>query len=128
MFVSLIFVSCNSKVYYWEFEQDYANIKEIKIVNARDALDYDVVKELNIDLVEDLYKDISNIKMHRYGTNLSQPYGECFLIVYSNDEYDIISLRESQHVKFKNNKLTAYNSWLECDEETFGELIKKYLE
>ena len=65
--------------------------------------------------------------MKRYGPNLSSPSGKCFLIVFENGEYDIISQKESKHFKYNDEDILAYNSWLYCNENEFNELINKYL-
>ncbi len=128
--ISLILISltnCTGNIYHWNFEQDVSEIKELKVVNAKDEFDYEVIKELDICLIEELCQDIQSLKMTKYGSNLRHPYGECFLIVYHNGDYDIISEIEPKHIKNTDDKLIAYNSWLRCDLEEFNALIKKYL-
>lgn len=120
-------VGCDNKIYYWEFAQSYPDVKELKIIEAEDEYNYEVVKNLDVHLVEELYEDIENLDAKRYGTNLSNPYGKCFLIVFNNGESDIISKIEPKHIRYKDDKLMAYNSWLKYDSEQFDELINKYL-
>ncbi len=83
--VMLVLSGCNSKIYYWEFQYSQDNVKEIKIVEAKDEFDYEVIKNLDIELVDDIFQDIQNLEMIKYGTNLKHPSGECFLIVFDND-------------------------------------------
>ena len=86
-----------------------------------------VMLVLSIALSKEFYNDIVNIEMKRYGPNLSSPSGKCFLIVFENGEYDIISQKESKHFKYNGEEILAYNSWLYCNENEFNELINKYL-
>ena len=78
-------------------------------------------------LADEIYNDITKLTMKRYGTNLSAPFGKCFLIVFKNGEYDIISLKESKHFKYVDEEIIGYNSWLCCEKSEFDELINKYL-
>ena len=92
-----------------------------------DDLDYREIQEIDLSLAEEIYNDIMNIEMKRYGTNLSSPSGKCFLIVFANGDYDIISQTESKHFKYNGEDILAYNSWLYCNENEFNEVIDKYL-
>lgn len=82
-------VGCNNNVYYWEFNYSYEEVDQIKIIEMIDDLDYREIQEIDLSLCEQIYNDIMNIEMKRYGTNLSSPSGKCFLIVFENGEYDI---------------------------------------
>ena len=130
IFLLLIFilslVGCNNNVYYWEFNYSYEEVDQIKIIEMIDDLDYREIQEIDLSLSEQIYNDIMNIEMKRYGTNLSSPSGKCFLIVFENGEYDIISQTESKHFKYDGEDILAYNSWLRCNENEFNELINKY--
>ena len=131
IFLLLIFilslVGCNNNVYYWEFNYSYEEVDQIKIIEMIDDLDYREIQEIDLSLSEQIYNDIKNIEMKRYGTNLSSLSGKCFLIVFENGEYDIISQKESKHFKYNGEDILAYNSWLYCNENEFNEVIKKYL-
>lgn len=118
---------CDNKIYHWEFAQSYPDVKELKIIEAKDEYTYEVVKNLDVHFVEELYGDIENLDAKRYGTNLRHPYGKCFLIVFNNGEYDIISKIEPKHIRYKDDKLRVHSSWLKYDSEQFDELINKYL-
>lgn len=123
--------SCDNTVYYWEFEQDCNAVTAIQIIDTEDGYVYDVVKELDLTLVEDLYDDINKLEMEKYGTNLDTPHGYCFLIAFENGDYDVISKTESKHFKYDQNseRMQGYNSWLRCtDTEVFDELINQYLD
>ncbi|MBQ9744298.1 MAG: hypothetical protein IJW19_04145 [Clostridia bacterium] len=129
--ILLIFVlcltGCYNDAYYWQFNYSHSEIKEIKIIEIVDEFEYQVVKDIDIDLAQDIYDDISKLKMRRYGTNLSSPSGKCFLIVFNTGEYDIISQKESKHFMFNGSSIEGYNSWLYFDKEEFTALIDKYL-
>ena len=124
----LCLFGCQNAIYYWEFEYSCDQIKEIKIVNIVDESDFSVIKEIDLNLAADIYEDISKLEMQRYGTNLSSPSGKCFMIVFLNGEYDIISQKESKHFKHVDSDTIGYNSWLYCDESEFEALINKYLD
>lgn len=123
----LLLVGCNNTIYHWEFNYSYEEVNQIMIIEIIDDLDYKEIQEIDLFLAEELYNDIMNIEMKRYGTNLSSLSGKCFLIIFENGEYDIISKTESKHYKYKNGEILGYNSWLYCDENEFNELINKYL-
>ena len=128
----LLLVSCQQKPRYWEFERNFSEVTEIKIVDVSAghyySKDYEIIKELDIGLVEELYNDIEAFEMKKYGTNLKTPRGKCFMIVFANGEYDLISEVEPKRFRYdENGNLQAYNSWLKSDTEAFAELIDKYL-
>lgn len=124
-FVLCLF-GCQGKIYHWKFDYDYTQINEIKIIDVIDEFEYKEIREINIDLAQEIYDAIKEMKMKRYGTNLSTPSGFSFLIVFSTGEYDIISKKESKHYKYKDSDILAHNSWLCCDEREFESLINKY--
>jgi len=141
IFLVVIFISaismCEKKTYYWDFEYEAVDIKEIKIVEAVGYLEFSVIKEIKIEYANELYSEIASLEMKKYGTNLFHPFDKCFLIVFENGEYDIISKKESQHYRYnygnykyyEYDELVPYNSWLECrDYDQFDALINKYLE
>jgi len=116
--------------YTWEFEQDASNVKEIKIIDATSEYSYSVIQDIDVELADELYNDITSLEMKRYGTNLSHPNNLCFLVVFENGEYDIVSSREPKHCRYNEefDKIMPHNSWLCCDQEEFDALINKYLE
>jgi hypothetical protein len=124
----LSLVGCDN-TYYWEFNYSYEEVDQIKIIEMIDDLHYRYreIQEIDLSLSKEVYNDIANIEMKRYGPNLSFPSGKCFLIVFENGEYDIISQKESKHFKYNGEEILAYNSWLYCNENEFNELINKYL-
>ena len=123
----LSLVGCSNNIYHWEFNYSYEEVVQIKIIEMIDDIDYREIQEIDLSLSEAIYNDIMNIEMKRYGPNLSSPSGKCFLIVFENGEYDIISQKESKHFKYNDEDILAYNSWLYCNENEFNELINKYL-
>lgn len=139
--ILLTFVSCKQTPQYWKFEKDSTEVTEIKIVDlSQSGLlynpdNYVIIKSLDLTMVDQLYDDIENLKMRHYGTNLNTPRGKCFMIVFANGEFDLISVVESKHFRYdyrdKNSSyygtLQAFNSWLKCNEEQFNDLINKYL-
>ena len=120
---------CHNKVYHWEFNYDTAEIKEIKIVEivCSAPLEYETIKEIDLELAEEICNDISKLEMKKYGTNLASHSGKCFLIVFNNGEYDLISRKEPSHFKFADSMLVGYTSWMYFDENEFSFLIDKYL-
>jgi len=120
-------VRCDNNVYYWEFNYSHEEINKICIVESFGRGDYNIIQEIALSLSEEIYNDVKSIEMKKYWPNFSDPYGKSILIVFNNGEYDIISLIESKHYKYRGEEILAYNSWLECDENEFNELINKYL-
>ena len=124
----LTLFACESDIYHWKFNYSYEEIAQIKIIEFIDEFEYRELEEIDLTLYKEIYGNITNLKMKRYGTNLSSPFGKCFLIVFTNGEYDIISQKESKHFKYNDaGKILGYNSWLYCDEIEFNELVNKYL-
>ena len=80
LFVISLF-GCHSDIYYWEFNHDYEEISQIKIIEIIDELEFREIKEIDLGLADEIYNDITKLTMKRYGTNLSAPFGKCFLIV-----------------------------------------------
>lgn len=141
IFLVVIFISaismCEKKTYYWDFEYEADDIKEIKIVESVGYLEFSVIKEIKIEYANELYSEIASLEMKRYGTNLFHPFDKCFLIVFEDGNYDIISKIEPKHYRYNYGKykyyeydeLVPYNSWLKCrDYNQFDALINKYLE
>jgi len=128
LIISLFLLTgCNNTTYHWEFTHESSDIVKIKIVDASDDFAYSVIKELDVGYAVDLYNDIKMLELKRYGTNLLHPSGLCFMIVFSNGEYDIISQKEPKHYRYDGEELLAYNSWLFFDESEFSALIAEYL-
>ena len=130
----LLLTGCNSKTYTWEFERDVSDVVEIKIIEVletKDEYNFCVIKELDIELADELYFDIKNLKLEKYWGALSAPGGLCFLIMFDNGEYDIFAKKAPSRYRYyeEYGKISAHSSWLICcDMEDFNELINKYLE
>lgn len=72
-------VSCifNSRVYHWEFEQSYTEVKEIQIVEIsynNGQYNTSVLKDIDIALCKDIFDDIENIIMRLMCPSLT-PHG-----------------------------------------------------
>jgi len=127
--LSAFITGCDSEIYHWEFEQPHTNVEKLQIVEVKTYKDYDVVKELDVKLAETLFDEIESIDYNRYGWNLMSNTGTCFLIGFTNGEYDIISKTEPSHHRYdKDGQLVGYTSWLECKNNQFDELLEKYLQ
>lgn len=135
LIILLTFVSCKQTPRYWNFEKDCSEVTEIKIIDldiSGDYYNYEnyvIIKKLDINMAEQLYNDIESLEMKRYGTNLKTSRGKCFMVVFANGEFDLISVIEPKHFRYDEDdgSLQPYISWLICDEEQFDELINKYL-
>ena len=126
-----VLASCNDTVYHWEFEQDCSAVVSIQIIDTQDGYTYEVVKELDLKLADELCEEIQKLEMEKYGTNLGTPNGYCFRIAYENGDYDVLAKTESKHFRFDpdSEKLQGYNSWLRCtDPDAFDQLIEQYSE
>ena len=124
-------LSCDSDVHHWEFLQDHTEVKEMKIIDATGGggFKWEVIKELDIGLVEELYDDIQKIDMWAYGPTRFATSGHSILIVFNNGEYDIISQKEPEHFVHYDDSgvVTEVFSMLYCDEDQFNALIEKYM-
>ena len=132
--LSLLFVSCDTDVYHWEFLQDESEIVGLYIVDAESPSKYEIMKEIPLTRKEELFKDITSLNYHKYGWNLHTTHGLCFVIKFLNEEYDIISYYEPMHVvwnepdkHFPTERLSETISWLKCDKNEFDQLINKYM-
>ena len=128
--IMFLLISCDSKIYHWEFEKDYTEVESIQIIDIYGNPDqYNVIKELDIAEAKTLFDEIEKLDMKRYGGALMAPYRTSILIVFQNGEYDIISRIEPAHFRYDStNIIQEYTSWRECDEEQFNNLINKYLD
>lgn len=132
---SLLLVSCTNTPDDWYFKKECSEIDEIKIVHVdvecyRDFEKYQVLNEIDISLAEELCADIENIDVKRYFFNRQETSGNCFLIVYTNGEYDLISAVEPMHFIYDgddNILRPSGSTWLKFDKEQFDSLIDKYL-
>ena len=126
LFIFLITIfGCDRKLYYWEFEQSYKEVRQIKIIEIIDGSDYIEKKQISLDFTQEIYYDITNIAMKRYGTNLSHPMGNCFVIEFNNGEYDIISQKEPKHFRYDDDEIKGYNSWLYFEKDDFTLICAK---
>ena len=129
LIILLALTGCDKETYRWEFNYSNDEVSQIMIIEIVDELEeYRVLKEIDLEQAQEVYEDIRSIRMRRYGTNLSAPSGKCFLIMFDNGEYDIISQKESKHFRYNDGDITGYNSWLCCDQSEFDVLINKYLD
>ena len=115
-------------VYYWEFAQPADQVVKIQIVDAEDECNYTVIKELDAELIPVFYEEVQQIEMKRYGWSLNGIYGKSFLIMFSNGEYDILSIQEAFHIKYTDGSPLSYCSKMLFNEESFDALMQKYLE
>ena len=119
----------DNTIYHWEFEKDASCVTKIEIVEAENAYTYTVIKELDIDVIEQLYIDIESLEMTRYGGSLLHPHGKCYLITFEDGEYDLISIFESTHVHYnEEGRLMGRISRFKCNKEKFDALIEKYMD
>ena len=125
--LTLFLTGCDNQIYNWSFDYSTEDIQEIKIIKFDENEEYTVIKNIGSELFSQVYSDIQSIEMERYGFNLSHPSGYCFLILYNNNDYDIIAKKESKRYRYENGKQLAYNSWLACDETQFNNIIDQYL-
>lgn len=131
----LSFAGCN-KTYYWQFDRGFEEIVEIKIVDmsklgleyCSTIDDFHVIKEIDLKFVEDLCADISSIPYHFF-PSMPDPWGKCFLIVFNNGEFDLISADGPTRVRYEDGKLTFIRTeiWYGNDANEFEQLINKYL-
>ena len=129
-----LFVGCTEpEVYYWEFEKDFSEISEMKIIvtpyGERFQNDtYNVVKEIDLSYASELYKDVTSISMTKYTGSLGTPTGLCIMIKFKNGDFDLIASRESKHYQYREDgTYDAYSSWLVSNRDEFYPIITKYI-
>ena len=131
--LSLLLASCVNTPRDWYFAKDCSEIVEIKIVNVEaehylELETYEVLKEIDLSLAEELCSDIDNIDAKRYNFMREHPCGTCFLIVYAGGEYELISVSEPLHFIYSGELFgPSTSTWLKFDKEQFNALIDKYL-
>ena len=131
--LSLLLASCVNTPRDWYFAKDCSEIVEIKIVNVEaehylELETYEVLKEIDLSLAEELCSDIDNIDAKRYNFMREHPCGTCFLIVYAGGEYELISVSEPLHFIYSGELFgPSTSTWLKFDKEQFDALIDKYL-
>lgn len=129
-------VSCifNSRVYHWEFEQSYTEVKEIQIVEIsynNGQYNTSVLKDIDIAYAKDIFDDIENIIMRSYGPNVLTPHGIYIKIIFNSNDYDLIGVIEPRHYYFNDetgNMTDNISHSVIKNEEQFDKLINKYLE
>ena len=126
--VLIVLITSDDTVCYWEFEHEPDEVVSIKIVDFENLSEYEVIKELDLSLVNEVYFDVENLEMHYYGWNLAHPGDICFLIEFSNGEADLISCWEPRHLRCEDGKRVDEISWLCSNGEDFDSMINKYLE
>ena len=110
----------------WEFQHEEARVAGIKLVEMQDDLTYSVVKEPDTSCASELFAQIDALDWKSYGPDLKSPSDMCFLIVYDNGEYDLLSHCEPRNYQYQNGKIVISSSWLCCDEEEFKQLVLSY--
>ena len=118
--------ACDNSIHYWNCDQPWENVNCVKIVDAKNAYEYTVLSELSDDRAKELYYEIENLPMKRYGLELLTPRGICFLIEFKNGDYDFISKIEPEHCRQGEDRIMCYTSWLYVDEESWESIINKY--
>ena len=115
----------------WEFDYEYSQIKEIKIVYCKELGEYYTIRNIHRSYREDLYGDIECLDMQRYYADVASPKGECFMIIYDDGNYDLISRAESKKVRYnsESKEWEYHDSYLQCyDASEFYILIDRYLD
>ena len=131
--LSLFCVGCDSEVCHWVFNQEKTQIEAIYIVEAESPYQYEIIRELSPISYDIFMDDIKNLEYKRYRYNLHTTNGLCFVVMYKNGEYDIISYYEPQHVvvvgineESGSRRYDGKISWLKCEKSIFDSLIDKY--
>ena len=112
---------------YWKWSQDKQNIKKVCIVEYEDFENYTIIKELELEVIEELCLEISGLLLTKFLGGGGEPKGKAFLFEYQNGEQDIIAQNPGMGYCDKKGKL-YWNNSLHCfDVEEFNNLINKYL-
>jgi len=142
LLISLILICClvfalfgceREETYYWEFEKDYTQVTEIKIVVPPNGEIFElktckVIKEIDVSYAAELMEDVEGISMKDHSGSLITPRKLSVLIMFDNGEYDVISRIGSSHYKYdKDGMIQGYASWLAADADDFFNVISYYL-
>ena len=137
--ILLLFVSsllgCTNTAYTLELLHSTDYVKEIKIVEMKKEFiltseDYSLLKEIAADDFTNIINDIQSIDYKVLAPSPGVPSGTVILIVYENDEYEIISKSGPKQYKYseKEGRVMEYHSYYRCcDNELFDQMIEKWL-
>ena len=98
---AILSVKLDKTVYCWEFNQEISQINNLYIVDATNSEDYYIIKEISLDKSLEFIEDITSLEYKKYGWNLHTINGLCFVVMFKNGEYDIISDHEPMHVTWQ---------------------------
>ena len=137
--ILLLFVSsllgCTNTAYTLELLHSTDYVKEIKIVEMKKEFiltseDYSLLKEIAADDFTNIINDIQSIDYKILIPSPGAPSGTVILIVYENDEYEIISKSGPKQYKYseKEGRVMEYLSFYHCcDNVLFDQMIEKWL-
>ena len=139
--LALCLLGCEKKIYHWDFEHEISDICVIKIVTFDNEIlfnddpkkyedfKYHEIKIIDINLEEEFYYDITSLEMTKvYRVNPWCPYyNNCFLVVYTDGEYDVICQKGSH--KFKYNENLRFSTYFINDDfdDNFNKVLEKYM-
>ena len=137
--ILLLFVSsllgCTNTAYTLELLHSTDYVKEIKIVEMKKEFiltseDYSLLKEIATDDFANILNDIQGIDYKVLAPSPGTPSGTVILIVYENNEYEIISKSGPKQYKYseKEDRIMEYHSYYRCcNDALFDQMIEKWL-
>ena len=123
----------SKKTYHWEFEKDYTQVTEIKVVIPTDIENFDintckVIKEIDLSFAYDLMDIVDSMTMRRQEDITNEPYQLCLFLMFDNGEYDVISKVAPSHYKYdENGIIQRYSTDLVVDSGYFFGIISSAL-
>ena len=122
--IMLMYSGCSNSE-HWEFQKPADQVVGLYIVNIEHFAKYEIIKELDLSLVDKFYKDVGKLQLWSDGIGFG-PSGLGFVIKYSDTCFTILSC-ELPTEWYDLEKLDGMIFDKEFITEEFYELVNKYL-
>ncbi|MDR1001918.1 MAG: hypothetical protein LBL82_01415 [Oscillospiraceae bacterium] len=122
VFILFSVTGCREQPY--PFKGPISEIESIEIVSAESSLEYTVIKTLSETEKEAFLGQFKRLIFRSYVGDPPGLYGIAVKITYKNGLYEMVSYFAAEYVK---NGVIQYR-WLSCDENTYNNLLDKFLE
>ena len=125
------FSSCKKRIYHFQLNQDISEVVSVQIVDCKDDYNHEVVKEVDLSMVETICAEIESLDMYRRGPEYPPCFGYAIKIMFKNNEFDLICRTgPSNYLYTETHKgvvLGRHAFFGKIDDNQFEEIINKYL-
>lgn len=125
------FSSCKKRIYHFQLNQDISEVVSVQIVDCKDAYNHEVVKEVDLSMVETICAEIESLDMYGIGPDYPPCFGYAIKIMFKNNEFDLICRTGPSHYLYtethKGVVLGRHAFFRKIDDNQFEEIINKYL-